>query len=307
MKIKEKLRKNELVFFTHYVLCRCLYSYLKFDLNSLLIHFNIHSSGISKKKIKELHNSKSGSCVIIGNGPSVSEKDLDILCSRGIDAFGSNRISNIYSRTKWRPTYLSVMDTSFLTNVGAKISPKEYILQSDDDKLVYIFLNKTLKKYKLENKKIIYFNVPLSPTYSKRMNHFSRELDLYVADLGDVTKFNIQLAVYMGYSTIYLYGMDFGYKKYFDQTGKFVIENEVISHFSGMQDFQNDQSQYKKKYTKYSAIKEGGFSDNRKNINGYIECKQYANSNNIKIINITRGGRLEVFERQNFDDVFSKD
>jgi len=36
----------------------------------------------------------------------------------------------------------------------------------------------------------------------------------------------------------------------------------------------------------------------------FEKAKEYADGHGIKIYNATRGGKLEVFERVNFDDLF---
>ena len=40
--------------------------------------------------------------------------------------------------------------------------------------------------------------------------------------------------------------------------------------------------------------------------NAFEVAKQYADSHEIKIYNDTRGGKLEVFERKNLDEVFAE-
>ncbi len=39
----------------------------------------------------------------------------------------------------------------------------------------------------------------------------------------------------------------------------------------------------------------------------YTEAKRYADTHGIKIYNATRGGKLEVFERVDFDSLFDKE
>ena len=45
----------------------------------------------------------------------------------------------------------------------------------------------------------------------------------------------------------------------------------------------------------------------RNMIDAYKVARQYAESHEIKIFNATRGGKLEVFERINFDSLFETD
>ena len=43
----------------------------------------------------------------------------------------------------------------------------------------------------------------------------------------------------------------------------------------------------------------------QRNIAGYLKAKEFAEENNVKIYNATRGGALEIFERVNLDDILS--
>ena len=39
---------------------------------------------------------------------------------------------------------------------------------------------------------------------------------------------------------------------------------------------------------------------------GYNMCREFAEKNGMEIINLTHGGAIENFERQNFYDIFKK-
>ena len=41
-------------------------------------------------------------------------------------------------------------------------------------------------------------------------------------------------------------------------------------------------------------------------ITGYKAAKEYADAHNIKIVNCTRGGMLEIFPRMNLEDVLKE-
>ena len=87
----------------------------------------------------------------------------------------------------------------------------------------------------------------------------------------------MQLAVYMGFKEIYLIGCDCDYsgeRRHFDD---FKVENE------------------------HPIIDEEG-----KMVMTYETVKRYADEHGIKIYNATRGGKLEVFERVDFDSLFDR-
>jgi hypothetical protein len=82
----------------------------------------------------------------------------------------------------------------------------------------------------------------------------------------------------MGFSEIYLLGADCDYKKM----------GTVGNHF------------YKQE------VKDGNPFINELVFAAYECAKQYADEHGIKIYNATRGGKLEVFERVDFDTLFKK-
>jgi len=81
----------------------------------------------------------------------------------------------------------------------------------------------------------------------------------------------------MGTNEIYLLGCDFSFSK----------------------DISDEENHCYKRKT-------SGYAFDYENVEkAYRKAKEYADSHNIKIYNATRGGRLEVFERVDFDSLFN--
>ena len=60
------------------------------------------------------------SVIVVGNGPSLNQHDLDELA--GIPSFAANAIYLIFERTNWRPGYYSCVDTVVLPDRKEEIS-----------------------------------------------------------------------------------------------------------------------------------------------------------------------------------------
>lgn len=90
-----------------------------------------------------------------------------------------------------------------------------------------------------------------------------------------VTFVALQIAIYMGFKEIYLLGVDCNYLKGSNQN--YFFKDKVIDN---------------KDHNVYSMILD------------YQAVQKYAEKNNIKIFNATRGGALEVFPRVDFDSLF---
>ena len=168
-----------------------------------------------------------------------------------------------------------------------------------------LFLNDEYKGKIIDEqaKDISYFvRCPLAPLYSSELLPFSEDIALYVSDLGSVTHFAIQIAIYMGFSTLYLYGIDNTYKKYLGMDGCFHLEEGGSSHISGISPVRDDISANRVPKTKCDAYRMGGFADMRKATLGYQACLNYATEHGVQILNATRGGKLEMFDRISLED-----
>ena len=278
---------------------------IRFYFNYFLI--KISPCAPQSSDVQKFRNTKIGkSCIIVGNGPSVRMEDLNIIHKSGIDSFGANRILDILGNTSWRPTYLCIMDPSFLISLKTTCTPNQYSNQIKQFGIENVFFNSMVKKYFKDTDRIHYIKNTPAIIFSEHIMPFSNNAARYISDLGSVTHFSIQIAYYMGYSTIYLYGMDNTYVKYLDVDGVFKINNDIESHVAGMKTNVDDEKKSEAVKTKYRAFQTGGYADRRKSEKGYNECKKFAETHDFQIINLTHGGTLDTFDRQDFYSVFSK-
>ena len=93
----------------------------------------------------------------------------------------------------------------------------------------------------------------------------------------------------MGFKEIYLLGIDHNFAIQRKRNGE-IITNDIQNHFSA----------------EYDSSKNRHFIEMDIDLatSAYECARVYAEKNNIKIKNATRGGNLEVFERVDFDSLF---
>ena len=103
-----------------------------------------------------------------------------------------------------------------------------------------------------------------------------------------VTYAMLQLAVYMGFQKIYLLGIDHQYATEYANGKK--RQNNVKNYSSLLAD-ENDVS---------------GFYLIDKTTLAYRAARKYADAHGIEMYNATRGGKLEEFERVDFDSLFCR-
>lgn len=284
MDIKQKLVRLKNVKFIRIILYPAVYLYE-------FILYKKYQKSDDSRYIKSLHNKHLGQrCFIIGNGPSLKTDDLEKI--KNEISFASNRIYHIFEHTNWRPNYYISIDLNALISEFNKIKncgnfPKfiNYKIAGLCDK----------EKKKSDNLWYIYmqgkFNIDI---YKRMSNKLSDNISKHFTKLHTVTASAIEMAVYMGFNEIYLLGVDNNYAKKIDKDGKIYDDPSVkSSYFDGMK--------------KITGVK--GEENSVQNVDAmnysYELCKKFADEKGIKICNATRGGKLEVFERVDFDSLFS--
>lgn len=229
------------------------------------------------KKLRQYKNKfKNKKCVIVCNGPSLQISDLERLYDDKICTFGCNLIFNIYLDTYWRPDFYVINDFGIYKTYYNEISKLK-----NTNHNIFIKGMCEIDMVK-ELDEINYYYEDCRRKYYENTK-FSDNIADGVYSGYTVTYDMLQIASYMGFSEIYLIGADFSYTGDASQKGNHVYDSKF-----------ND----KRKIAGRTYID--------LNINAMNVAKRYAEANGIKIYNATRGGKLEVFERRNLDEVFNE-
>lgn len=221
-------------------------------------------------------------CFIVANGPSLTAADLDILHVHNEITFGMNRIYKMFAQTKWRPTYYVCEDELIAKEQQAEINAIEA-----REKFIPIELN-WWHGINIDN--ALYFHLNYKDN-ERTQYGFSTDCAHQIDCRGTVTCTCMQLAAYMGFSEIYLLGVDHNYQKTIDIHGNVIIDPNAKDYFC--EGYDDD-------------IKELVVHDMGNNTRAYMDAKKYCDSTNgkVTIYNATRGGKLEVFQRVDFDSLF---
>lgn len=227
------------------------------------------------KEIKDCHKGKRG--FIICNGPSLTAKDLDILEKFEEICFACNKIDKIFNQTLWRPTYYAILDETYQHTLIDT-------MQNMPSDIKFFRQCSYITTRKIRGKKIF-----LNAIGGKRILYspkFSVDCDNQIYTIATTTYALFQLAVYMGIKELYIIGCDNSYGREIQRDGS-IIDNGKASYFVGS----NDADQNIPASTWQMNI-------------AYEYARQYADANDIRIYNATRGGYLEAFERVDFDNLF---
>lgn len=245
--------------------------------NYQLAHFEATRWGKNLKKLQGKYCGKR--CFIIGNGPSLTAKDLNRL--RDEYTFAFNRIYYIFDQTAWRPTFYCTQD--------AKIAKASAVEIREKITTPYLFAPINLKWYEDVDISSDYFFSPKQA--GEQVPEFSEDIPRYIGVGNTVAYTAMQLAVYMGFSKIYLLGVDHSFQTYQDKDGNIIVDPNAKDYFCGQYNQDKDQLFIPK--LDISTL-------------SYMAAQAYAESHPVTIYNATRGGKLEVFPRVDFDFLFTE-
>ena len=253
-----------------------VFAYIKFKIIAIYEYIITipRALGFNEKKyqkLKEFKNKYKGKrCFITCTGPSLTISDLEMLKDEYV--FGMNSIALIHDTTDWKPDFYGIQDRVVFENL------KRNILSSDNG---VVFAPKGFQKLFKTPDSWVYW--PMCGNYhlfemmyqKKYFTRFSDNAYVRVYDGYSITYSIMQLVVFMGFDEVYLLGADcsfLGNHQHFIETGLYEPENSDVT---------------------------------LKLFNSYGVFKKYAEKNNIKIFNATRGGCLELFQRVQLENVLA--
>lgn len=217
-------------------------------------------------------------CFIVANGPSLTVDDLELL--KGEYSIGCNKIYYMFDKTEWRPDYYCILDIDYIKRYQDEIFSNVDMPVFTNNHVV-----KNIKESNKTGKNIIYAQQIL-------YKEFQAWPDLlrytYGTKQGTVMSYVMAVALYMGFSEIYMIGMDNS-------------ATTAGNHFAGYKEDVSLEENLKRR------VKENGWDESHWKNQTEFEMsrfKEYAEKYGIKIYNATRGGKLEVFQRKNLDECF---
>ena len=212
---------------------------------------------------------KGNRCFIIATGPSLTLDDLDKL--KGEYTFAMNSIKKLYDKTDWRPTFFGIQD-KYVYN-----AMQDVIINTNGEEQINFISDKLKEIYNVPDNYVTFPYDEWYHLYEGKLNvpnaKFTDDAQIIIYDGYSITYSLIQIAVYMGFTEIYLLGCDCSWGKGKDH----IIESGHVD-----------------KYAMLNPVKQR---------TAYPCALEYSKNHNFKIYNATRGGELETFERVNLDDV----
>lgn len=280
MQMKRWLKKNAKIV-TIYENVVALYYFFLAHINAIKGKRKISKNNIEQiKRYKGIH--KGQRCFIVGTGPSLNVNDLDMI--KNEISFTVNTGYKAYAKTDWRANYYVTMDDSQ--------KAADFLIEaiSGNHKYEGVFCDalskacideKVVTKLPTSAANVFLFNTVWNRMWPKLfpIAQFSNDISKKIYCGKTVVYACIQIAAYMGFSEIYLLGVDCDYDKK-------VTHSELASYSISEQD--------KKRAINSGVLMRSQFNVLAKNISQY----------NVKVYNATRGGALEAFPRVRLEEVF---
>ena len=223
--------------------------------------------------------------VIIGMGPSLRMDDLERFA--GFTTFACNKIFLSFVQVRWRPDYYSVTDILVAeNNVGE-------ILASDFGAAVPIHSRVVRRLLKKQQGALFY-------DYRNSFEWTSPELPRHLAGgmmTGgcSVCVEQIQLAYAMGFSEVYLVGIDFSYFVPDSETDEVSISGKVLKSQGEVNHFHHAYMKPGQTWT-VPRIKEQR--------SAFDICRLLYEADGRKLLNASRESKLDVLPMVEFDSIF---
>jgi hypothetical protein len=268
------------------------YRYLQANLRKHIFYANY---GHRLKKFKDLH--KGQRCFIIGNGPSINQQDLTRLKDEVTFVVNWFALHEQYQEID--PTYYCISATAFFRDGNAQ-------LRGYNNKLHRLLHDKTGNAMKFLNYNVKPYVEHHNPLPGHQVYYLNHAYYMYISKIGisrDITRevhhgntviidFCLQMALYMGFSEVYLLGCDC--------TIQYPAPESPGSHFHT----DNPEWNLFKKLEPGDDPQKHSDSWYNNVIKNYEMVKDAFERQGRKVYNASAGGRLEVFERVNYDELF---
>lgn len=267
------------------------------DFLEYLKYIIVYKKYLKENRIyKDMYKGKR--CFVIGNGPSLEKQDLSLLKDEIVITVNSMSSTPAFETIK--PKFHVVIDYLRFTKAIPEFYQKLLDLKKTKHKATYFFPVE-FKKFVEENG----ISQGLDVKYLCRKLYSTRIYDIdftkRIPFYPNVVNAALSLAIYLGFSEIYLLGCDLtNLAKTYDDEG----------HFSGPSHFYTKETNEKELQGIKSIFED---IDNERMLStSYGILKQhrltnyYAESKGIKIFNATRGGNIDVYPWVKYESLFKK-
>jgi len=256
-----------------------------------LLDFRWLTESKNIRKFKNIH-ADAERCFIVGNGPSINQQKLELLRKETVFVANDFYMHNDYQKIS--PTYHCLSDSNFHYSGILDKARLEKIHQNTQNatKFVFIGLKRIVRSNNLFEGHHLYYLLHKSKRiWEKGKVNFNVEKEVLIGDT-IIIDYCIPLAVYMGITKIYLLGCDCDYhvseteKGENDYRNGYFFDTSILSN-----DNRRDRKYLNKQWPSNVII-------------SYNILRRSLEHIGISVYNAGIGGKLEVFERVDYNSLF---
>ncbi len=259
------------------------------------IKFSLFSDQVIRRRMKDnkvLKNSHTGEeCFILGTGPSLKNVDFSRLSDRFVFS-----VNLLYKNPNFRLLNSNIhvfADSAFFKDDISDVvnnDLEKHILDNGTMLFLPVYVEGFIKKYNLVNRVNIYAPIKhYSTDYHDKIN-----ITGSMTDFGTVVFQCIQIAIYMGFKTIYLLGCDCtGIQKVLPSTEDtycYKVDSYAKTVFKHSNNFDDVESLFNAWTTIFGQ---------------YKTMELYTRNIGVKIYNLSNPTILDSIERKDINDVLS--
>ena len=227
----------------------------------------------TRNNLKAFHNKHLGErCFIMGNGPSLKQTDLTKL--KNEITFGMNRIYMAYDQMGFKTNYFVTVNDLVIEQCADDIQ------ELDQPR----FVSWRGGRKWMQPQDDLYF---LYSTYTGPK--FAKDIRNRLWESATVTYVSLQLAFYMGFEEVILIGVDHNFETKGKANTTIVSQGDDPNHF---------HPGYFGKGFRWQL------PDLDKSEIGYAMAREVYEKSGRKIVDATVNGKLKIFEKINYDDLF---
>ena len=222
-------------------------------------------------------------CFIVGNGPSLNEMDLNLMKDDYV--FVSNSFYLKFGELEFIPQFITLED-----HLVAEDNQCEFLNLKGIDKYYPFDLRKIL--FKDENSTYVNMHRATLHHSSSKFPLFSDNCSENIYWGGTVLYMSLQLAAHMGFSEVYLIGVDLSYK----------IPNDTLLKGTVLTSQSDDPNHFDAKY--FGKGKRWHMPEVDRMQKAFDRAYEAMDQKGIKLYNSTLGGNLVNIPRKEFNELF---
>ena len=260
-------------------LVRRIYHRARRDVASAMHPFGAKADIEFWNQLRDRHKGRAG--FVIGCGPSLCASDLDML--RDEVTLASNRINLAFDKTDWRPDYFAISDWVLFPKIKRHLASQYDLILGGPDMPRRLHGTRMVRWH--------WLGQPVGQPNGDGNVCFSGNASEGIWSGGTISFDLMQIAAHLGCNPIVLIGCDHQYE------GEDGIDPRSIMEAPDVQNHFDDNYRVPGERVRPACL--------NLMTRAFRHAQAWSEANGVQILNATRGGDLDIFQRVSLEDILS--